>query len=99
MGYDEKRESAFLFQGHQFHHEDACVNAFVGGVAEVGEIVDDDDFTVEFMGRGFDVVDDMLLISFGSYCIGIYFRSVQAIRKDVSFSGLLLAVTELKLLV
>ena len=75
------------------------VNAFVGDVAEVGEIVDDNDFTVEFMGRGFDVVYDMLLISFGSYCIGIYFRSVQAIRKDVSFSGLLLAVTELKLFV
>ena len=55
VGYDEEGPAVFLFQRHELHHEEAGYVAFFGCVAEVGEVVDDDDAGPDGLCRGFDV--------------------------------------------
>ena len=55
VGYDEEGPAVFLFQRHELHHEEAGYVTFFGCVAEVGEVVDDDDAGSDGLCRGFDV--------------------------------------------
>ena len=43
MGYHEDGPVPLLFQIHQFHHEAPCIGALLSSVAQVAQIVDDDD--------------------------------------------------------
>lgn len=42
VGYEEEGKALLFLESHEFHHEDASVDAFVCVVAEVGEVVDYD---------------------------------------------------------
>ena len=50
MGYHEDRPILLLLQVHQFYHETSCIGALLGSIAQVAEIVDDDDPTMLLFG-------------------------------------------------
>ena len=58
MGDDEYGHIVTLLEVKEFHHEQACDIAFLGAVAEVCEVVDNDDACAEIEGRCFNVADD-----------------------------------------
>lgn len=50
MGYYKDRPILLLLQVHQFYHETSCIGALLGSIAQVAEIVDDDDPTMLLFG-------------------------------------------------
>lgn len=84
VGDDEDGEVVFLLELHEFHHEDTCCFAFVGGVAEVCKVVNDDDVGVGYEGGIFDVFDDGVFVVVHADCFGVDFCSDESVRKDVS---------------
>lgn len=58
VGDDENGHIVSLLEVKDFHHEKACDIAFLGTVAEVCEVVDNDDARTEIEGSGFNVADD-----------------------------------------
>lgn len=91
----QEAEVAFFLEGHQFHHEDAGIDALVCGIAEVGEVVDDDDFCTGAFGGCFYIPDDGFFVALGSNGVGVDFGSEEAVGEDVTLVG----VAELELFV
>ena len=50
MGYYKDRPILLLLQVHQFYHETSRIGALLGSIAQVAEIVDDDDPTMLLFG-------------------------------------------------
>ena len=65
MRDNQQAPAVFLLEGHQFHHEQSGDVAFLAAVAEVGQVVDNDDSATGGKGCFFDVVDDVVFVVLG----------------------------------
>lgn len=99
VGYDEQGPAVAFLEVHQFHHKESGIDAFVAAVAEVGEVVDDDDGAVFLQGGGFDVLDDFFFVVFDIEGDGVDFRAVEIVGKDVASACFLVGVAHLELFV
>ena len=99
VGDDQQRPAIALLEVHQFHHEDAGVDAFVGGIAQVGQVVDDRHFAAEPEHRLLDVGEDLLFVV--GYVEGerVDLSAVEACGELVQDAGVGVAVAQLELLV
>lgn len=97
VGDDEDGPAVFLFELHEFHHEDAGVYAFVGTVAEVGEVVDDENVAAELEGGGFDVLEDAVFVVFEVEVQGIDLGPVHLFGEAVEAAGGFVGVAHLEL--
>ena len=99
VGYDEEGPAVFLFQRHEFHHEETGYIAFFGGVAEVGEVVDDDDAGSDCQCGGFDVGEEVFFVVLGPYGFGDYLCAEEVLGEEVPGAGFGVEVAELELFV
>ena len=99
VGDDQQGPAVLLLEVHQFHHEDAGVHAFVGGVAEVGQVVDDGDLALEFEHGVLDVLEDLLFVVFDVKGHRVDLGSVEARWELVQEAGFGIGVAHLELLV
>ena len=99
VGYDEQGPAVFLFEGHEFHHEEAGYVAFFGGVAEIGEVVYDDDTGFYGLCGGFDVGEEGVLVVVGTDGVRDYLGSEESFGEDVAGAGGRVVVAELELFV
>ena len=98
VGDNQDRPAVLLLELHQFHHEEAGIYAFVAAVAEVGEVVDDDDGAVELECCGFDVLEDAVFVVFEVQVHVVDLGPVHPFRELVEEAGDFVSVAELELL-
>lgn len=98
VGDDEDGPAVLFLELHEFHHGEAGIDAFVGAVAEVGEVVDDDDVAVQLEGGGFDVLEDAVFVVFEVQVHVVDLGPVHAARELVEGTGGVVGVAELGLL-
>ena len=95
---DQDGPAVLLLELHQFHHKEAGIYAFIAAVAEVGEVVDDDDVAVQLEGGGFDVLEDAVVVVFQVQVHVVDFGPVHALGEGVQGAGGVVGVAELELL-
>ena len=98
MGDDEDGPAVFLLQLHEFHHEQAGIDAFVRAVAEVGQVINNDNFALEFEGGAFDVLQDLVFVVFQVQTHRVDFCPIHLLWEAEEGAGFLVGVAQLELL-
>jgi len=99
VGDNEDGEVVFFLELHEFHHEYTCCFAFVGGIAEVCEVVNDDDFGEGGEGCIFDVFDYGVFVVIYADGVRVDFGSDESVGEDVTDVVFYVVVSELELFV
>lgn len=99
MGDDQERPAVLLLEVHQFHHKDAGIHAFVGRVAQVGQVVYDGDLALEFVLCLLDVREDFFFVVLDIERHRVDLCAEQSVRKWVKQAGVGVGVAHLELLV
>ena len=97
VGDDEDGPAVLLFELHEFHHEEARVHAFVAAVAQVGQVVDDQDVAVELEGGFLDVGQDAVFVVFEVEPHGIDLGAEEAVGETEEAAGDVVGVAQLEL--
>ena len=97
VGDDDGREAVFLLEPDEFHHKAAGGGAFLGVVADEGNVVNHEELG-SLLGGFLNGVEDFLLEVGPDYEFGVNLGTAEVGGEDVDFSGIHIAVTHLELL-
>ena len=96
VGDDDGREAVFLLEPDEFHHKAAGGGAFLGVVADEGNVVNHEELG-SLLGGFLNGVEDFLLEVGPDYEFGVNLGTAEVCGEDVDFSGVHIAVTHLEL--
>ena len=98
VGDDEDGPGVLLLEFQEFHHEGAGILAFFGVVAEIADVVHDDDGGLHLKGGFLDVAEDAVFPVFEIHAGRYDGGTEEVVGEAVQLAGFLVGVAVLELL-